>query len=89
VPKMIITHSVADVANWRTFTGERAEQISMIGGSDVTDYVAQDGSNSVAVAADVADVAAVLAAMAAPPPELMAAMQRHGVLPPLTIYVES
>jgi hypothetical protein len=30
----------------------------------------------------------VMAALASPPPEVGTAMQRHGVLPPLTIYIE-
>jgi hypothetical protein len=29
-----------------------------------------------------------MAAIAAPSPELAAAMERHGVLPPLTAYIE-
>jgi hypothetical protein len=52
------------------------------------DHVAQDGSSAVAIAANVEDVAAVLAGLASPPPELHAAMERHGVLPPVTVYIE-
>ena len=37
---------------------------------------------------NVEDVAAVLAGLASPPPELHAAMERHGVLPPVTVYIE-
>jgi hypothetical protein len=29
-----------------------------------------------------------MAAIASPPPELIAAIERHGVIPPLTAYVE-
>jgi hypothetical protein len=53
----------------------------------VVDHVAQDGSNAVAVTVDVDDVDVVLAAVASPPPELADAMERHGVIPPLTFYV--
>jgi hypothetical protein len=28
------------------------------------------------------------AALASPPPELAAAMERHGVIPPLTVFIE-
>ena len=85
---MIITHNVVDVDNWLSFKDERAGAISAMGGSQVVDHVAQDGSNAVAIAATVDDVAAVLAGLASPPPELHAAMERHGVLAPVTVYIE-
>lgn len=89
MPRMIITHNVVDVDNWLSFKEERASAIAdMMGGSNISDYAAQDGSNTVAIAADIDDVAAVLAGMASPSPELAAAMERHGVVPPMTIYVE-
>ena len=88
MPRMIITHNVVDVASWLSFKEERAGAISAMGGSQVVDHVAEDGSNAVAIAANVDDVAAVLAGLASPPPELHAAMERHGVLPPVTVYVE-
>jgi len=88
MPRMIITHNVVDVASWLSFKEERAGAISAMGGSEVVDHVAEDGSNAVAIAANVDDVAAVLAGLASPPPELHAAMERHGVLPPVTVYVE-
>ncbi|HUY16196.1 MAG TPA: hypothetical protein VMV11_01405 [Acidimicrobiales bacterium] len=88
MPKMIITHGVADVDTWLSFKAERAEAIAAMGASQIVDLVAEDGSNAVAISANVDDVAAVLAATSSPSPELGAAMGRHGVLPPLTIYVE-
>jgi hypothetical protein len=87
MPKVIITHNVADVDNWLKGKSERAESISDLGGSNAVDHVAQDGSNTTAVAFDIDDVESLVAAIAAPPPELAAAMQRHGVIPPLTVYV--
>ena len=57
-------------------------------GSSVTDHVAADGSKTVAVTVDGVDVAAMQAALASPPPELAAGMERHGVIPPLTVFVE-
>ena len=59
-----------------------------LGGTNVVDHVAHDGSKLVAVSTDVADVDALMAALASPPPEVVEAMQRHGVLPPLTAYVQ-
>lgn len=88
MPKMVITHGVADVDIWLGFKAERAEAIAGLGGSDVVDHVAHDGNNMVAVSASVSDVDAVMAVLGSPPPELAAAMERHGVLPPLVAYVE-
>lgn len=88
MPRMIITHNVVDIDGWLSFKQERADSIDAMGGSNVVDHVAHDGSNSVAITANVEDVAAVLAGLASPPPELHAAMDRHGVLPPLTLYIE-
>ena len=88
MPKMVITHGVADVNQWLSFKAERAEAISAMGASQIVDLVAQDGSNAVAISANVDDVAAVIAATSAPSPELGAAMARHGVIPPLMMYVE-
>ncbi|HEV3266933.1 MAG TPA: hypothetical protein VGZ68_00870 [Acidimicrobiales bacterium] len=86
--RMVITHGVVDVQKWLSFKAERAESISAMGVSDIVDLVAEDGSNAVAISANVDDVAAVLAATSSPSPELGAAMSSHGVVPPLTIYVE-
>jgi hypothetical protein len=85
---MIITHNVVDIDKWLSYKQERADSIGAMGGSNVVDHVAQDGSNSVAIAVNVEDITAVLAGLASPPPELHAAMERHGVVPPLTVYIE-
>jgi hypothetical protein len=86
--KLVITHDVADVDAWLSFASERVDAIGGMGGTNVADHVANDGSNKVAVSAEVDDVEAFLAAVASPPADLLAAMQRHGVVPPLTAYVE-
>lgn len=88
MPKIVILHDVVDVDNWLSFASERAEAITAMGGANVVDHVALDGSNRVAVGAEVDDVEALQAAIAAPPPELLAVMERHGVVPPLTTYVQ-
>ncbi len=88
MPKLVITHDVADVDTWLKFKSERADAIGGMGGTNVVDHVAHDGSKKVAVSAETDDVEAFLAAIASPPPELLAAMERHGVIPPLTAYVE-
>jgi hypothetical protein len=86
---VVITHAVADVERWLKGKGERAAAIESGTGSNVTDYVAGDGSNNTAITADVADPAAVLAILSSPPPEVAAKMEEHGVIPPITYYVES
>jgi hypothetical protein len=87
MPKIVITHKVVDVERWLKGKAERAAVISAYA-TQVTDYVAMDGSNNIAVTADVHDMAGAQAMMASPSPEDAAAMERHGVIPPLTVYVE-
>jgi hypothetical protein len=85
MPRLVITHAVVDVDRWLKGKTERAAAI----GGNVTDYVAQDGSNNIAITADVDDLAAVQTMLASPPPEVAAAMEAHGVVPPITAYVEA
>ena len=88
MPKVVVTYDVAEVETWLRFKSERAEAIAGLGGSDVVDHVAKDGSMTVAVSVEVSDVAAFEAALLAPPPQVAEIMQNHGVQPPLTIFVE-
>ncbi len=88
MPRMLITHPVADVNKWLGFKAERAEAFGSLGGSNVVDHVASDGGNMIAVSCDVADADAMMATIASPSPELAAAMEKHGVLPPLVAYLE-
>jgi hypothetical protein len=85
--KLVITHQVVDVDRWLAGKAERAAVISTYA-TQVTDYVALDGSNSVAITADVHDLPGAQAMMASPSPEDAAAMERHGVVPPITAYIE-
>jgi hypothetical protein len=87
MPKIVITHAVVHVERWLKGKEERAAVISAYA-SNVTDHVAMDGSNNIAVTADVHDMAGAQAMMASPSPEDAAAMERHGAIPPLTVYVE-
>jgi hypothetical protein len=88
MPKVVLLHAVEDVDRWLEGKAERAAAIGQIG-TNVTDYVAQDGSNRIAVTADVHDMAGAEAMMTSPPPEVAAEMQKHGVIPPITAYVEA
>jgi hypothetical protein len=86
MPRVIITHAVQDSDRWLQGKAERAAAIESGTGSNVTDYVAQDGSNNIAVGAD---VDAMTSMLAAPPAEVVARMEAHGVIQPLTVYIES
>ncbi|MGA7987824.1 MAG: hypothetical protein WCB51_05440 [Candidatus Dormiibacterota bacterium] len=87
MPKLVITHAVADVERWLKGKDERAAAIGAVG-TNVTDHVAADGSNNVAITADVHDVAGAQAMLDSPSPETVALMESHGVLPPVTTYIE-
>jgi hypothetical protein len=86
MPKVVITHAVKDIERWLQGKEERAAVVGAYA-TNVTDHVAADGSNNIAVTADVHDMAGAQAMMASPSPEDAAAMERHGVIPPLTVYV--
>ena len=47
-----------------------------------------DGSKTIAVTADIHDLAGAQAMMASPSPEDAAAMERHGVITPITAHIE-
>jgi hypothetical protein len=89
MPRVVVTHAVEDVERWLNGKAGRAAAVESGSGSNVTDYVAHDGSNNVAISADVSDLSAMQAMLASPPPEVAAAMAEHGVIPPLTVYVEA
>ncbi len=84
MPKVVITHAVVDIERWLSGKSERAAAIASGSGSNVTDYVAQDGSNNIAITADVQDLDALQAMLASPSPEVAARMEAHGVVPPIS-----
>ena len=88
MPRVVITHAVEDIDRWLLGKAARAAAFESGTGSNVTDYVAADGSKNIAVTADVSDLAALQAMLASPAPEVLAAMQSHGVVQPITAYVE-
>ena len=65
--KVILTHAVADVERWLSFKGERAASIGAMGGSNVVDHVAADGSKVAAISMNVPDTGAFQSALASPP----------------------
>jgi hypothetical protein len=88
VPRVVITHAVQDIEHWLEGKAERAAAIESAGGSNVTDHVAQDGTSNVAVTAEVSDVAAFQGVLTSPPPDVLALMQAHGVVQPISLLVE-
>lgn len=89
MPRVVITHAVEDIDRWLQGKSERAAAIESGSGSNVADYVAHDGSNTIAVTADVSDLARMQSMLASPSPEVLAAMEAHGVVQPITAYVEA
>ncbi len=87
MPKMVITHAVENIDRWLQGQEERATALGAAG-SNVRDFVAEDGSLNVAVTADIDDVDAIRVIVDTPPPDLVALMQKHGVVPPFTVYIE-
>lgn len=85
MPRVVFTHRVSDSAHWASKHSERVEGFASWG-SNVVDYLSADGSNNVALSVDVHDLAAMQAALDSP--EIKAAKQAHGVLEPVTIYIE-
>ena len=59
MPRIVATHAVVDIDRWLEGKAERAAAIESGSGSNVVDHVAQDGSNNIAITADVGDLAAL------------------------------
>jgi hypothetical protein len=89
MPKVVITHAVEDIDRWLQGKAERAAAIESGTGSNVTDYVAQDGSKNIAITAEASDVEGMKSVLSAPPAEVAAAMEAHGVVQPITLYIEA
>ena len=87
MPKMVVTHAVVEIERWLQGKAERAAIIGPYA-TNVTDHVAADGSNNIAITADIHDMAGLQAPMASPSPEDAAAEERHGVIQPITVYIE-
>ena len=87
MPKIVVTAAVKDVEAWLKFKPQLIAQMSAVA-SDGTSYVAMDGSNLVASTWDVPDLEAFQAAQSAASPEMAAEMERYGMIPPVTIYIE-
>ncbi len=79
--KFIVIHAVADVARWKSFDAERTTVFAPFA-TDVTSYTDPNGGKTVALTVNVHDVAAMQAFMQTP--AAAAAMEKHGVIQPVT-----
>lgn len=87
MPRIVITHAVEDVDRWLAGQTERAAALP--GATDVTDLVALDGSAHAAVAFEFDDVDALRTLLSSMPPDLAAQAASHGVITPMTVYIEA
>lgn len=87
MPRIVITHAIQDVDRWLQGKAERAAALP--GATNVTDLVALDGSKQASVSFDIDDVDALTAMLASMPPEVAAQAESHGVIMPMTVYVEA
>ena len=87
MPRIVITHAVQDVDRWLRGKAERAAALP--GATDVTDLVGLDGSNHAGVTFGIDDLDALKAMLSSVPPEMAAKAESHGVIMPMTVYVEA
>jgi hypothetical protein len=87
MPRITVTHGVDDLAGWLDAADERAETIGKLGGTNVVDQLARDGSSTVAVSLDTDDVEGLITALTAPGPEIAGMMKPRFIVPPVSIFV--
>jgi hypothetical protein len=83
---MVVTHEVKDVKHWASKGDERVEVLAPFG-TDIVSYVAADGSNRIAVSANIHDMEGMMAMSQTP--ESVAMMEAHGVIPPIVFHIEA
>ena len=87
MPKVVMTHKVVEIERWLKGKEERAAAFADYG-TDVRDHVAMDGSNEIALTADIHDMEGAQAMLASPPADVVELMESHGVVQPITVYIE-
>ena len=86
MPRIVITHEVKDVKHWASKCDVRVGVFAPFG-TDVVSYVAADGSNKVAMSANIHDMEGLIAMSQSP--EAVAAREAHGVIPPVVFHLEA
>ena len=84
--KLVAIHTVKDVKHWASKGDERLEILGPIA-TDIVSYVAADGSNQIALSANIHDMDGWLTLMQSP--EAAAAMESHGVIQPIIMHFEA
>ena len=85
MPRIVASHAVEDKHRWASFHSERVEVFAPYG-THVVDYMTPD-SNQVAVTVNIHDMEGLMGSLQGP--EMKAAMDRHGVIQPVTFFVET
>lgn len=89
MPTIIVHHEVTDTDHWLA-SPKRNEVLGPLGASNIRTFVDRENPQKVGLVMDIADLDAMLAAVANPSPELAAAMQDDTVRPEtMSILVES
>jgi hypothetical protein len=86
MPRIVITHAVKDVERW--LQGHDERHAALPGIANGADLAALDGSPQAAFTFEIGDVGALTAMLADLPPEVAAQAESHGVVMPMTVYVE-
>ena len=86
MPRIVATHAVNDVKHWASKGDERVEILGPFA-TEIVSYVAADGSNKVALSANVHNMEGMMAMMQTP--EAAAAMESHGVIQPVVFHLEA
>ena len=87
MPRIIITHAVENITHYQSKQhAERMNGIMAPFGTEVVVYTATDGSNRVATAVNIHDMAGLMAFSQSP--EAAANMEADGVIQPIVFHVE-
>jgi hypothetical protein len=87
MPRIVVTLQVVDIERWLKGKEERVQVIGPYA-TEVTDHVAADGSKTVAISANIHDMAGAQAMLASRSPEDRALEEKHRVIRPFTLFVE-
>ena len=87
MPKITATFQVVDVDRWLSLKEENAAIVAP-SATDITTFVALDGSNNVGRTMDVHDMAGMQSGLASPSPEMLATEKQLGVIRPIIAYME-
>ena len=87
MPRITATFQVVDVERWLSLKEENAAIVAPFA-TDITTFVALDGSNDVGMTMDVHDMAGMQTGLASPSPEMLATEKQLGIIRPIVAYVE-